>query len=113
MAIRHIALSRLTPDGTPDETFGPGGVRLYQPPGFDHFAVRDAVLDSQQRIIVVGQGTTGGTTGMLACRFDAEGEPDLGFGDPLTGCRVIPGGSAIAEAVLIQPCPMPDNCVNG
>lgn len=72
-------VARLSSDGQPDESFGPGGFRSL-PTGFSGSTV---ILDSQGRIVLIGDRNLADLD-FAAMRLLADGEPDSSFaGDGL------------------------------
>jgi len=88
-------LARLASDGTPDASFGGGGVAHV--PGFTspgiNATVVDLVVDALGRIAVAGNEP--GPDGFDLVRFDAAGLPDPSFGSG--GIASLPGSSTAAE----------------
>lgn len=80
-------VARYLPDGSPDPTFGVGGVVTT---GFSEGSYDDAyalVLQRDRRILVAGYSTSGGGPGVLfgadnlaLARYTPEGLPDMSFG---------------------------------
>lgn len=111
-------IARLDADGRIDLSFGTQGIAT---PSFGNsvsFDAMDVMIDSEGRLLIVGQmlyvQASGGD--MAACRFLADGTPDLTFGVPSTpGCvsQRIVDFSLMASAVLEQACPQADTCIDG
>ena len=76
-----VAVLRYNADGTPDPTFGTGGVVTADPYGELDQAAAVAV-QADGKIVVVGS-TNGRTqsSDVLVLRFNPDGTPDTGFGD--------------------------------
>jgi uncharacterized delta-60 repeat protein len=81
------ALLRLHADGTPDESFGPGGKRTITSHPFGaagYFWFRAAAQDASGRILLAGlcSGCSdGGLSDVTVMRLDADGNLDTGFGN--------------------------------
>lgn len=82
-------LTRLSPAGKVDITYGGGGI-LVSTFGSPAAAFNDVVVDGEGRAVAVGYRSGPGPTdaGMLVARFTPTGAPDKGFG---------PGGLRILE----------------
>jgi uncharacterized delta-60 repeat protein len=78
-AFDRVALARFNADGSPDESFGPGGGRFYD---FGRITVANALtIDADGRIVVAGsQRHNLQTTNVLAARFHPNGDQDASFG---------------------------------
>lgn len=104
-----VVLARLLGDGTPDPTFGRGGIVLSRVPGMLAGA-RSLAIQRDGAIVVAGwfgvdtNGVALGTEadGFLLLRYTRAGTPDPTFGD---GGRVQTaiGPRASAEGVAVQP----------
>lgn len=108
-----FALWRLTPDGTPDATFGTGGLARVSMPG-DAWGQSSDLLtgvtaDSSGRIIATGQSSTNTGGGALVATFTPEGYLDVGFGagglvglnlypESVVGVAVSSGGGIVLAA---------------
>jgi uncharacterized delta-60 repeat protein len=70
--VNSVLVARLNSDGTLDETFGTGGIKLGSPPeGYASFGASAVDLQLDGTIIVVGAASTvGGETYPLVMRFD-------------------------------------------
>lgn len=86
-------VQRLTPAGQPDPSFGSGG-RVIGPTGTG----RAVALQSDGKIVIAGGGP-----GMFVERLNAGGSPDTGFGSNGVAVATPLGGSAVANAVAVQP----------
>jgi uncharacterized delta-60 repeat protein len=98
-----IGIARLTANGEIDGTFSPV---FYRNPAHEGFFATDAAIQPDGKLVVVGTAAfTFINFDAAACRFHANGQIDLEFGDPVTpGCRLIDAGfSDSAAKVLIQP----------
>jgi uncharacterized delta-60 repeat protein len=95
---RKVTLARYLPDGTPDNSFGTGGLlELPNPSGAIEIGYALA-RQGDGKIVVAGQ--SGGD--FLVVRVTAGGQPDGSFGT--NGRRVIDfGGEDRAHAVALQP----------
>jgi uncharacterized delta-60 repeat protein len=100
---KSFALSalRLNADGTPDSSFGAGGMAVVDVTSRDEVAAAGA-LDGD-RIILVGSGT-GTTSDFETVRLDARGRRDASFGPARDGTVVSgfigPDGYFMTETVL-------------
>lgn len=108
-------IAKVSADGISDLTFGTQGIAY---PAFgpsSAFGATDAIVDDAGRLVVVGQMRIGQQTrtDIAACRFLADGSPDLTFGSD--GCigQALIDASSTASAVLIQDCLQPDTCIEG
>ncbi|MCZ6689596.1 MAG: SBBP repeat-containing protein [Planctomycetota bacterium] len=99
-----IAIWRYMPDGTPDGTFGSGGFVSHDgAAGGPDERGFDLTIDSANRIVVAGQGTGGVVANaMIVWRFDSVGNIDSSFGSAGVAVYLIPGQSAIGDAVTIE-----------
>ncbi|QDU23857.1 delta-60 repeat domain-containing protein [Urbifossiella limnaea] len=103
-----FGVARLNPDGTPDETFGPGGKRTvaFNFGGTNGDYANAVAVQADGRIVVVGDVTTAGGADFGVARLNPDGTLDGTFGSG--GKRTIAfnlGGSNIdfARAVAIAP----------
>ncbi len=97
-------VTRLTPDGVIDATFGGGtGRRVLTHPNIPNIYVTDAALQSSGSIVIVGGGGPVQSPRPIACALKADGSFDTTFGSPQTpGCRVVdsaPVGQASGVAI--------------
>jgi uncharacterized delta-60 repeat protein len=72
-----LFIARYDADGTLNDGFGTNGVRIHDEPGSQE--VQGAALMDDGSIVVVGTHADAGSQAFVA-RFDAEGNPDPGFG---------------------------------
>ena len=86
-----FALARFNADGTLDTNFASSGIRIADIAGADDL-IYDLVIDSSDRIIVVGRTQTGSNVDAVVARFSAAGVLDTSFGS--AGYRIINSGSA-------------------
>jgi uncharacterized delta-60 repeat protein len=100
-----IGITRLSPDGAIDNSFGVNGRVTYAHPAFESITVLDAAFQSSGRLIVVGSGGAIGNPSFMACGFKMDGSIDATFGDPQTpGCRQVPTSFVgQASSLAIQP----------
>lgn len=101
-----LALVRFTPDGTLDTTFGSGGTVRLDRPGQSEWAL-DLVagLDGQGgqdgRMAVAGYSSGGeAPERFLVGLFDADGNPEAGFGEGGVALTTFSGDFARAQAVV-------------
>jgi uncharacterized delta-60 repeat protein len=77
-----LEAARVMPDGSPDTTFGNGGVvAISWPSGAIDFQTFPAVMDSAGRIVIAETGTTTvfSITGLLIARLNVDGSLDTSF----------------------------------
>jgi uncharacterized delta-60 repeat protein len=86
-------VERLTAAGQPDPSFGSGG-QVTGPSG----SARAVALQSDGKIVVAGGGP-----GMFVERLNADGARDTGFGSGGVAVAGPLGGSAVGNAVAVQP----------
>ena len=86
-------VERLTAAGQPDPSFGSGG-QITGPSGTG----RAVAIQSDGKIVVAGGGP-----GMFVERLNADGARDTGFGSGGVAVAGPLGGSAVANAVAVQP----------
>ena len=93
-----LAVSRYTPAGALDPSFGDGGLARAPVPGVER--ARGLAVQADGRILVAGAAVDEGATSELAlARFSADGRPDTGFGaGGLVRTRL---GPAAAEAYAV------------
>jgi uncharacterized delta-60 repeat protein len=91
-------LMRLLADGSPDPTFGTGGVVLSGRPLSDTAVT--AVVEPDGRIVTAGACASGGSTGTDSCvsRYLPNGAPDTSFGAGGTVLRPLAPGAGTDEA---------------
>lgn len=109
-----VAVARLSRDGEIDTGFHDSGLLEFVPAGVSNAVAYGATFDAQQRLILVGETDLGGRHSLI-CRLDADGNVDTSFGTANTpGCIVETlGEQDWANDVLVQPCPVPDECLDG
>lgn len=96
----QLAIARLHPDGSFDDTFGNAGQFVFEVP--TNFYCYDMTLDGDERIIVVGMsGLIGMGNQMTVMRVLSNGTVDTSFGSAGANIAVI-GGSSSADAVIVQ-----------
>ncbi|PNX45247.1 MAG: hypothetical protein BV459_09195, partial [Thermoplasmata archaeon M11B2D] len=79
--INHdILLLRLHSNGTLDETFGSGGVVIYNNPADTYDYAWGIALSSEGKIIISGTSNDGLNDNVLVLRFNANGTLDTSFG---------------------------------
>ncbi len=100
-----IGITRLSPDGVVDTSFGTNGRVVYAHPAISSLHVFDAAFQASGRLIVVGGADVSGnqSASFVACGFKPDGTIDSTFGNPETpGCRVAQtsfGGQAFSLAI--------------
>lgn len=100
----NLAVVRLNPQGTPDGSFGAGGISVFDT-GAQDFGFGSAI-DDQGRIFTVGQRANAQMGwNVLTERLTAAGAVDTTYGPPNGWLQVVNGmaGQAFGWAVLIQP----------
>src|SRR5262245_50319353 len=73
-----VLVSRYNADGSADTTFGSGGSVSFDFTSGQSL-VRDIAIDASGRIVVVGSGLVGATTGFAAARLTSAGVLDTSF----------------------------------
>jgi uncharacterized delta-60 repeat protein len=93
---------RLNADGTPDTTFGTGGVVTFNGTANDEdIGNAVAIQPSDGKIIVVGQSSNGNNNDVIILRYNANGAPDSTFGTG--GVATYDGGNNdVGRAVAVQ-----------
>jgi len=93
----------LHPDGSLDTSFGDDGIVTTDVNGFDD-RFRDMALQSDGKIVVVGQQTEadGTTTRFTVSRFHPDGTPDAAFGTDGVVVVDFTGLSAAATGIALQ-----------
>ncbi|WP_205512721.1 T9SS type A sorting domain-containing protein [Longitalea arenae] len=99
-ATRDFALLKLQPNGTPDAGFGTGGWVL-TPIGSGHDEARAITVQSDGKIIVAGFSHNGTNNDFAVVRYDANGNPDGGFGTGGIVTTAISGNDQ-ATGVVVQ-----------
>lgn len=101
----EILVTRMTPSGALDPTFGSNGIVTVSVNGGGFCDSGDALkIQPDGKIVVVGAGRTGagGPLGFAVIRLDTNGDQDATFGH--NGIATVSiGSSATASAVAIQP----------
>lgn len=82
-------IHRILADGSPDPTFGIGGLVQIGDLGglFDSVDLYAGALQADKKLLVAGRAANAGNTDMLVCRFLTSGARDMTFGS--SGCRSI------------------------
>ncbi len=98
----RIALTRLSADGARDTAFGTNGETLTRAGTGDSEALAVAPAPGG-KLVVVGSAVTGGATQIAIARFDANGQPDAGFGSGGVVLTSMGGGNnAVGQGVVVQ-----------
>ena len=93
-------VSRLTPDGSPDASFGTAGNAGVNFGGFE--TGQAAALQADGKIVVAGSTTLGGNSDFAVARFNANGSLDASFFED--GTKTVDyAGADTARDVLVQP----------
>lgn len=93
----EVVVARFLEDGSPDPSFGGGdGVVEVGPTGI--WVARDAIIDSEGRIVIAAMSDGPGGLSPTAIRLLGDGSPDGSFGAAGV-LRVIPGRFEIASGV--------------
>ena len=88
----NVLVARLRADGTPDPTFGPGGVRIIDYGGTD--SAQAVAVQGDGKILLGGTGGRGAA--MMLTRLLSDGTPDTGFdGDGTAGVNLSPQTDAV------------------
>jgi uncharacterized delta-60 repeat protein len=97
-----FALARFTSDGQPDEDFGDSGVVKTLFSTLDDVG-RGLALDTNGRIVVVGQSSNQLNSNFAVARYEADGRLDSSFGDGGKLTMDFFGSFDNADCVAIQP----------
>jgi uncharacterized delta-60 repeat protein len=95
----QIAVARLNPDGTPDNSFGQSGQVVTPFPNSGGMAWATA-LQGDGKVVVAGQTLVGATWVFSLLRYDTNGSPDTSFGNG--GLVQTANGYSRAWGVAIQ-----------
>jgi uncharacterized delta-60 repeat protein len=98
-----VMLARFNSDGSPDASFGSGGIVLTSVGDGDDVDASAVALQPDGRIAVAGHATDSGGTDMMVARYNSDGSPDGSFGTG--GVSLIPlgdDGTAEANALVVQ-----------
>jgi uncharacterized delta-60 repeat protein len=98
-----VMLARFNADGSPDASFGSGGIVLTSVGDGDDVAASAVAVQPDGRIAVAGHATDSGGTDMMMARYHGDGSPDGSFGTG--GVSLIPlgeDGTAEANALVLQ-----------
>ena len=92
-------VTRLLPDGTPDNGFGVSGAQTLEYGGDD--SLQDVVVQPDNKIVTVGQG--GVANDLVVTRLIATGLPDGAFNNGAGSVQFDFGAIETAQAVVLQP----------
>lgn len=98
-------LVQLTADGSPDASFGSGGLILTRFPGAGNDVIVDAALMPDGKVVAAGQGLIVGThwaTQLVVARYDPNGTPDPTFGQNGYTVTPMPAGTLSGEGYAMQ-----------
>jgi uncharacterized delta-60 repeat protein len=98
-----VMLARFNSGGSPDASFGSGGIVLTSIGDGDDVAASAISLQPGGRIVVAGHATDAGGTDMMVARYNSDGSPDGSFGSG--GVSLIPlgdDGTAEANGLVLQ-----------
>jgi uncharacterized delta-60 repeat protein len=100
-----LALARYNPDGSLDASFGTNGIVTEGVTPFGDF--HGLAVDSEGKILVGDEATSGGVATLTVRRFDADGsaDPSFGAGGAATATFAAPGPGSLGglTEVLAQP----------
>jgi uncharacterized delta-60 repeat protein len=101
-----IGLDRLNPDGSPDTSFGSGGVEVTSPPpNGDAYFARSVMVQADGKIAVAGdqKSNTSGAHSFMVARYNTNGSLDTSFGvnGIATGGNL--GGNGFVGGVALEP----------
>ncbi len=109
LAVQHqavelsFALMRLAPDGAPLPTISGGGLIFPGGVGGPPAQARPVAVHEDDKIVLAGSGSFGGTSRLVVARLNADGTADSSFaGDGGVGVSFGPGSTSSANAVAIQ-----------
>jgi len=94
-------VARYKPDGTPDTTFGTGGIATLKPAAGQSYSAIALALQPDGGILVGGSGGAAGAGAALLLRLDALGGLDTGFGS--SGYASAPAPNTSISQVLVRP----------
>lgn len=103
----EMVVGRFNPDGTLDTTFGIDGLVTSGLPGLPWYFARDLAIQSDGKLVVVGDSVAGGGAAdqalIVVARYLPDGSPDFDFGDD--GRVMTPSGGVAGYAwdVALQP----------
>jgi len=101
VANQDFAVVRYNADGTPDTTFGNGGVAII-PIGTGNDTARSVAIDSQGRIVVAGTAFVGGFHQIAVIRLNPNGSLDTSFDlDGIATANFV-GDATLAEGMALQ-----------
>jgi len=95
-----FAMARLNPDGSLDSSFGDNG-KVVTPTGNNDNFARDVILQSDGKIIVVGDGRIGFNSGFAIVRYNSNGTLDSRFGN--NGIVITPSANSFVLRARILP----------
>ena len=102
LALADFQIERWLPNGTPDPSFGTGGIVRVAPRTMNLGAA--AALQADGKIVVVGtSGPSLSTSSLATLRFNVDGTPDTTYGTNGVSTTTFPGGGNRGVAVAIQP----------
>lgn len=96
----QIVLLRYNIDGTPDTTFGTGGMVLTL---IGNGSVANAVaIQSDDKIVIAGSAVVSGKPNFVIARYNADGSPDSSFGQSGLVVQAVANRAGL-NAVTVQP----------
>src|SRR5579859_862753 len=100
----QLAVARYNPDGTPDESFGTGGIAATSV-GAAGAQASAIALQPDGRILVAGTAFAHGTSNdeMALARFAPDGQLDTTFGSAGTLSTHVGAGAAAVQSLVLQP----------
>ncbi|HSV05128.1 MAG TPA: hypothetical protein VLI07_01370 [Candidatus Binatus sp.] len=97
--ITQVALARFQLDGTPDPSFGTGGITS-TPVGSSTPQARSILVQDDGKLVVVGFLSSPGDDSVFLARYDAQGNLDGSFGTGGIAVAMPPGGFQATNAIL-------------
>lgn len=100
--IERFALARYDANGGLDPTFGVGGKVTVQFTGDNIESATGVLVQADGKIVAAGWAFSSFTAEFALARFEADGRPDVSFGDLGRVLTPFAGGDAAAQAVALQ-----------
>ena len=99
-----VAVVKLTPSGSLDQSFGSGGIQITELPGYSWNEANGVRIAADGKIVVAGKTGSDGNSGNVAVlRYTPSGELDTEFGAGGLTSTSFKTGFSMANSVVIQP----------